>query len=152
MFHVSLHKSCQPCPCLKLAMTWGVICYHRLIIKIFSETRRPTAQVSSTGSLLASLLVFYALVLKNPISDLVPGIAYSKTCLKQPLKNRQNKGLQAMWYFLMQAKSIAQEHSAILLTCIIKQVSKTYFGLLKTGVTVFIFSCSFMKFTVYKDK
>ena len=45
----------------------------------------------------------------------------SKTCLKQPLKNRQNKGLNDNGS-LMKVESIAEcsplEHFAILLTCI----------------------------------
>ena len=46
---------------------------------------------------------------------------YSKTCVKRPLKNRQNKDLDDKWqlnegqkYFRM----LQGEHSAILLTCI----------------------------------
>ena len=49
-------------------------------------------------------------------------IMYSKTCLKRPLKTRQNKGLKTDGT-LMQVESNAEilnllMHSAILLTCI----------------------------------
>ena len=39
--------------------------------------------------------------------------SYSKTCLRQPLKNRQNKDCS-----LMKVEPIEGEHSAILMTCI----------------------------------
>ena len=48
---------------------------------------------------------------------------YSKTCLKRPLQNRQNKYILMTNGSLMKDESIAElEHSAILLTCI-KQYS-----------------------------
>ena len=39
------------------------------------------------------------IVFLNPIELLLSytKAIYSETCLKQPLKNRQNKGLKAMW-------------------------------------------------------
>ena len=45
---------------------------------------------------------------------------YSKTCVKQPLKNRQSKDLNDKWYkcSLMKVKMLPLEHSAILLPCI----------------------------------
>ena len=42
---------------------------------------------------------------------------YSKTCLKRPLSNRTKMVFKTN-YRLMQVKSIAEEHSAILLTFI----------------------------------
>ena len=33
---------------------------------------------------------------------------YSKTCLKWPLKNRQNIGLKDKWYYSMKVESIAE--------------------------------------------
>ena len=39
--------------------------------------------------------------------------SYSKTCLRQPLKNRRNKDCS-----LMKVEPIEGEHSAILMTCI----------------------------------
>ena len=48
------------------------------------------------------------------------GSEYSKTCLEQPLKNRQNKVLKTNGS-LMKVESIAEcslEHSAILSPCI----------------------------------
>ena len=44
---------------------------------------------------------------------------YSKTCVKQPLKNRQNKGFFDTWYLndsQKYCKMLPLEHSAILLT------------------------------------
>ena len=32
------------------------------------------------------------------LSSVGPDLGYSETCLKRPLKKRQNKGLKAMWY------------------------------------------------------
>ena len=49
------------------------------------------------------------------------GEEYSKTCLKQPLKNRQNKDLNDKWKLNVGQKycrMLPLEHSAILLTCI----------------------------------
>ena len=46
---------------------------------------------------------------------------YSKTCLKRPLKNRQNKGFNGKWWLYEGGKycrMIPLAHSAILLTCI----------------------------------
>ena len=46
---------------------------------------------------------------------------YSETCLNRPLKNRQNKGLKAMWWLNAGQKycrMLPLEHSAILLPCI----------------------------------
>ena len=46
---------------------------------------------------------------------------YSKTCLKQPLKNRQNKDLNDKWQLnegQKYCRMLPLEHSAILLTCI----------------------------------
>ena len=51
----------------------------------------------------------------------VTGSRYSKTCLKRPLKNRQNKGLCGKWKLnegRMYCRMLPLEHSAILLTCI----------------------------------
>ena len=39
---------------------------------------------------------------------------FGKACLKQPLKNRQNKGLKTKDSLMM----VKMEHSATLLTCI----------------------------------
>ena len=59
---------------------------------------------------------------------------YSKTCLKRPLKNRQNKGVNDKRYFNEGPKycrMLSLEHSAILLTCIKRQsVLKTNSGIL----------------------
>ena len=55
------------------------------------------------------------------LSDLVPFHSDSKTCLKWPIKNRQNKDLNDKYGSLMKVESIAEcstEHSEILLTCI----------------------------------
>ena len=49
------------------------------------------------------------------------GSQYSKTCLKQPLKKRQNKELNNKWLLNEDRKDcrmLPLEHSAILLTCI----------------------------------
>ena len=71
---------------------------------------------------------------------------YSKTCLKQPLKKKDQKLVFKTKYRLMQVKSIAEcsrEHSAILTTCIkLTSVFYTFVlsnfeRLLKTGFTVF---------------
>ena len=46
---------------------------------------------------------------------------YSKTCLKRPLKNRQNKDLNDKWWHnegRKYCRMLPLEHSAILLTCI----------------------------------
>ena len=46
---------------------------------------------------------------------------YSKTCLKRPLKNRQNKDVNYKWYLnegQKYCRMLPLEHSAILLTCI----------------------------------
>ena len=46
---------------------------------------------------------------------------YSKTCVKRPLKNRQNKDLNDKWYLNERSKVLQNallEHSAILLTYI----------------------------------
>ena len=59
---------------------------------------------------------------------------YSKTCLKLPLQNRQNKGLNGkLWlkeghkYYRM----LLLEHSAMLLTCIQRySILETNFGVL----------------------
>ena len=61
-------------------------------------------------------------------------LKYSETCLKRPLKHRQNKGLKDNGS-LMKVKSIAEcskrEHSAIFSTCISNNRSlKPIFGLL----------------------
>ena len=48
-------------------------------------------------------------------------VLYIKTCLKRPLKSRQNKGLSGKWYLNEGQKNcrmLHREHSAILLTCI----------------------------------
>ena len=76
---------------------------------------------------------------------------YSKTCLKRPLKNRQNKCLKDRLSLNEGQKygafSNTLEHSAILLTCIRRSlVLKTNFSLLfewllKTGFTVFLYFC-----------
>ena len=69
---------------------------------------------------------------------------YSKTRLKQPLKNRQNKDVNDKWYLNEGPKycrMLPLEHSALLLTCIMGlSVLKINFGilfewLLKTGFT-----------------
>ena len=39
---------------------------------------------------------------------------YSETCLKQPLKNRQNKGVKAMWYLNAGKKYCRMLHGSIL--------------------------------------
>ena len=49
---------------------------------------------------------------------------YSKTCLKRPLKNRQNKDLNDKWKLhagLKYCRMLPLEHSVILLTCIKRQ-------------------------------
>ena len=70
---------------------------------------------------------------------------YSKTCLKQPLKNRLNKDHNDKWWLnegRKYCRMLPLEHSAILLTCIkLESVMKANFGLLfkwplKTGFTV----------------
>ena len=75
---------------------------------------------------------------------------YSKTCLKRPLKNRQNKDLNGKWLINEDRKycrMLPLEHSAMLLTCIKRYlVLKTNFCVifewpLKTGFTV---SCMFI--------
>ena len=46
---------------------------------------------------------------------------YSKTCLKQPLKNRQNKDFNDKWKLnegRKYCRMLPLKHSAILLTCI----------------------------------
>ena len=46
---------------------------------------------------------------------------YIKTCVKWPLKNRQNKDLNEKWELnegLKYCRMLPLEHSAILLTCI----------------------------------
>ena len=61
-------------------------------------------------------------------------IRYSKTCLKRPLKNRQNKAFNGIWQLnecRKYCRMLPLEHSAILLTCI-----KRY-SVLKT---IFVFS------------
>ena len=55
-----------------------------------------------------------------PLKEIVQS-KYSETCHKPPLKNRQNKGLKAMWWLNAGRKycrMLPLEHSAILLTCI----------------------------------
>ena len=49
------------------------------------------------------------------------GHMYSKTCLKWPLKNRQNRDLNDKWQpntGQKYCRMLPLEHSAILLTCI----------------------------------
>ena len=57
---------------------------------------------------------------------------YSKTCLKRPLKNRQNIYPIDKWQLnegQKYCRMLPMEHSAILLTCIKQQlVLKTNFG------------------------
>ena len=64
-------------------------------------------------------------------------VLYSKTCVKRPLKRRQNKGLNdkfklyAGWQY---CRMVPSEHSALLLTCI-KQKSflKNILGPFESG-------------------
>ena len=54
-------------------------------------------------------------------TSLVVNTICSKTCVKQPLKNRQNKDLNDKWKLNEGGKycrMLPLEHSAILLTCI----------------------------------
>ena len=59
----------------------------------------------------------------------------SETCLKRPLKIRQNKGMKDMWYLNAGQTYCRMLHnSATLLTCIKRlTVLKPYFGLLSSG-------------------
>ena len=78
----------------------------------------------------------------NP--DQTASIKYSKTCLKGPLQNRQNKDLNDKWYLnegRKYCRMLPLEHSAILLTCImqssvLKKIGLLFEWLLKTGFTV----------------
>ena len=58
-------------------------------------------------------------------------MVYSETPIKRPLKNRQNKGMKAMWYLNASQKycrMLHGEHSVVLLTCIKRlSVMQTYF-------------------------
>ena len=52
-------------------------------------------------------------------------MVYSKTCVKRPHKNRQNKDLNDKWSLnegQKYCRMLQGEHSAILLTCIIKAI------------------------------
>ena len=83
---------------------------------------------------------------------------YSKTCLKRPLKNRQNEDINDKWLLnegRKYCRMLPLELSAILLTCTKRcPVLKNNFGLLiewplKTGFTVkyiFLFHFYFITF------
>ena len=53
---------------------------------------------------------------KNPgkVLEFCSHSGYSKTCLKQSLNNRQNKGLKAMWYLNAGHKYCRMLHGSIL--------------------------------------
>ena len=62
---------------------------------------------------------------------------YSKTCLKRPLYNRQNKDLNDKWQLnegQKYCRMLPFEHSAILWPALSdNRSSKTFFGLLESG-------------------
>ena len=62
---------------------------------------------------------------------------YSETCLKRPLKNRQNKDFNDKWWLnegQKYCRMLPLEHSTILLACIIQfLVLKPIFGLFESG-------------------
>ena len=62
-------------------------------------------------------------------AQILPICNYGETCLKWPLKNRQNKSRQVVASCRLKVMQNAPEHSAILLTCIKRlSVLKAYFG------------------------
>ena len=52
----------------------------------------------------------YELQFPSQTGNAIPFLIYSKTCVKPPLKNRQNKDLRHKWYVLslMKFESIAE--------------------------------------------
>ena len=64
-------------------------------------------------------------------------VMYSKTCLKRPLYNRQNKDLNDKWQLnegQKYCRMLPFEHSAILWPALSdNRSSKTFFGLLESG-------------------
>ena len=83
-------------------------------------------------------------------------VIYSKTCVKRPLKNRQNKALNDRWLLnegRKYCRMLPLEHSAILLTCIKRSLGlKPIFGLFESGrvtqvllyVCVILFTLGFL--------
>ena len=67
------------------------------------------------------ILVLIAKAQGKALENLHIHVLYSKTCVKWPLKNRQNKDLNDKWKLNEGRKfcrMLPLEHSAILLTCI----------------------------------